>query len=293
MWVEVKALDPPATQQLLDFGWTELRRRLTKFEGKCRVYAWIAPSFTTRTAKQVIHVLSRAVNSAFSPTCVLYVSVPDGEVAEDTVQMEWIGSGGTPVRMIALRSKVAVYNCPPAAEPEDWSSNVRITESTASLRPAFEVLSLKSAAPVTLRVTPDETGSVLASIGHAEAREVNTIERLRRVVNDANDQFKNALTYRELPGLLFIYFDYLGGGDYSDLMRACFGDLSVSIDQNTLKVVDTFYGSNGALRPNRNTAVSAIMYRSRHYPTVSLINPWARYPVSPSWLPGTVCQVDQ
>lgn len=88
-----------------------------------------------------------------------------------------------------------------------------------------------------------------------------------------------------------MYFDHLGGGQHDDLMRACFGDLTYLIDTVTKTLRDGHYGLNGAFRPNKNTAVSAIVYRSRRYPTLSLVNPYGRYPINPKWLPGRVTRI--
>jgi hypothetical protein len=89
-----------------------------------------------------------------------------------------------------------------------------------------------------------------------------------------------------------LYNDHLGGGDHTDIFRACFGDLTVIVRPQGGGSSSSFYGRNGVLRPNKNTAVSAIEYRSRIYPTACLINPFALYPIKRSWLTGTVYCVD-
>jgi hypothetical protein len=195
--------------------------------------------------------------------------------------------------MVALRSLDGVYGCPPAAEPADWTASLRITDNATTVeRPAFTVLKQLRPARVTLRVEASDDEHVLCGMSNAEAQDVTTIDRLRDVIGDANDQLRNGQKYRAVPAVLVVFFDQLGGGDHEDILRACLGDLTVSIDRNAKAITDTFYGRNGVFRPNKNTAISAIIYRSRHYPAMSLLNPHALHPVPRAWLDGAVYSVD-
>ena len=295
MWVEVKELDPSLSQQLLDLGRRELKHRLAKFSGKCTIDAWLSDGFTDRTAKQVVNLLSREVTAELQVSRHLYVAVPAGELCAGSIGLEWVNRDGAAVRMVAIRSVSNVYGCPPAAEPGNWNSDLQLTDGTNRSRvPAFRVLTAQAPSRVTLRIHPDAKGKGLAMLGTAEAHTVNTVERLRRVIDVANDQLKNAQRYRQLPGVVFVYFDHMGGGDPSDLLRACFGDLAIPLTispdakHRSITAGEMFYGLNGAFREGHNTAISAVVYRSRQYSAMSLINPRALYPIRQSWLEGTV-----
>jgi len=64
--------------------------------------------------------------------------------------------------------------------------------------------------------------------------------------------------------------------------------LTIPIDVSSRTAGEAFYGANGILRANKNTAVSAVTYRPRYYSTVSIVNPWAAYAVPRQWIDGAV-----
>lgn len=294
MWVEVKAFDPPVSQALLDAGWQELTERFARFAGQCRVDAWIGSGFDQQAAKQVTHLLAKEVKAGLPANREIYIAVPSGGIDKRTmVRLDWKGRQGTNVQMVALRSIDGTYGYPLDAEPSDWTADMNLVEEGLALqRPAFTVLKPLRPARVLLRVERSSEDRVLCSLGNAEVQDVKTVDRLRDVIDDANDQIKNGQRHRPLPGVLVVYFDHLGGGDHGDVLRACLGDLTVSIDRHANAISETFYGRNGVFRPNKNTAISAIVYRSRHYSAMSLVNPYALYTVNRGWLDGVVYWVD-
>jgi hypothetical protein len=91
--------------------------------------------------------------------------------------------------------------------------------------------------------------------------------------------------------VIVIYNDSLGGMP-QDLLVACLGDITVPVDEFTLEAGPGFYGNNGLFRPGRNTAISAVTIRSRNFESLSVVNRHASLEVSPAWLGGKVCAVD-
>ena len=85
------------------------------------------------------------------------------------------------------------------------------------------------------------------------------------------------------------------GSNYSNQLPDGFtfarDDITIEIDRATGKSGAPFLGRNGVMRPDKNTTVSAVTYSSRLRPSVSLLNPHATLPLRPSWLAGTVYQV--
>lgn len=264
MWVEVKAFDPPVSHTLLDTAWQELAKRFAKFTRRCRVDGWIAPGFDAGIAKRVTHLLSQELRSGLPSDREIYIAVPSGDIDRRVMRLCWTSRCGV-VQMVTFRSIAERYGYPPAAEPDDWTANLQIIEGDAILqRRAFKVLDARRPARVLLRVEKSTEERVLCSLGNAEMQTVMTVDRLRDVIDYANDQIKNGQKYRAIPGILVVYFDHLTGGDHGDVLRACLGDLTISIDPDTNAISDTFYGRNGVFRPDKNTAISAITYRSRH-----------------------------
>ncbi|MEX2151215.1 MAG: hypothetical protein WD793_13470 [Steroidobacteraceae bacterium] len=280
------------SQQLLDLAWASLKERLAKFAGRCSIEAWVAPGFDERVAKRAVHLLSQELRTGLQRDRVLFVAVPSGQFEREVVRIDWISRDHPQIRMVAYQSEDGVYGCPPAVEPTDWAADLQYVDSLSIRQlPAFRVLSVQRPSSLLLRVDFPRSNRPLSGLANGEAHEITTVDRIRKVIDDANEQLRSGQQHRALAGVLTVYFDHLGGGQHDDLMRACFGDLTYLIDTVTKTLRDGHYGLNGAFRPNKNTAVSAIVYRSRRYPTLSLVNPYGRYPINPKWLPGRVTRI--
>lgn len=288
MWVEVKALDAPASQSLLGFAQTELKTRLAKLEGKYAIDAWVTSDFDHGAAKRAIQILRRQLTAGLDPNRRLYIGVPSGTMGKGDVSIEWTDGHGNPVRLVSARSTGDSYCCPPGAEPSSWVDEISVqVEGAVKSYPAFKVLSSTDRGKLSLRVIPNPQHVGLASVGNAQASNVTTVEKMRRRIADAGGQVRNGQRYLEIPSLVVIYNDSLGG-DQRDLLIACLGDYTVPIDNSTLELGQGFYGDNGVFRPGKNTAVSAVMSRSRLFGTVTMVNPYAAFEIDPSWLPGKV-----
>ena len=293
MWAEVKSLDPPLSQELIGSAYVELKKRLLIFGGTHRIDARISAAFNQGVAKRAVQLLSNEIRNGAATQGAWYIAVPAKDAERKRVVLEWTSRDRDTVRMVSWRSATGVYACPLEAQPASWISDIQLTDGNAQASiPAYNALSIQISPALMLRIESESEGGGLGSVGTAEAQADTTVERLRRVIDDASDQLKNAQTYRKIPGVAIIYFDHLGGGGQNDILRACLGDLTIPIDVATRKAGEAFYGANGMLRPNKNTAVSALTYRSRFYPTVSFINPWAAYPISPKWVDGVVYSID-
>lgn len=295
MWVEVKEFDPPPSTALLNTGWELLTDRLEKFRGQCRIDAWISPGFNSRVAKYAAGMLAHEVRAGLPSNHALYIAVPSREFDAAVVSLEWTRRDGVPVRMVTKRSKDGKYACPPAADPASWTENVQLVDgSTETTARFFQMFETRPPSRIAMRVdTPDVQSLGYLSLGNSEVQDVKTIDKLRDTIERAKEQLKNAQQHREGPGLVVIFNDHLGGGDPRDVLCACLGDLTATFDRAANAIVETFHGRNGIFRPDKNTSVSAVVYKSRHYPSVSLQNPHAKYPINHSWLEGDVYSVDE
>jgi hypothetical protein len=193
--------------------------------------------------------------------------------------------------MVTWKSTADVYTYPLESEPGGLTADIQVDDGVVQSSPAYQLLSVQIPAPVMFRIEASIDRPGIASVGNARAQTDTTVDRLRRVIDDANDQLKNGQRFEQVPGIVQVFFDHLGGAGQSDVLRACFGDLTIPIDAASRAAGEAFYGQNGILRANRTTAVSAVTYRPRHYGTVSILNPWATYPVPLQWVDGTVHEV--
>lgn len=292
MWVEVKALDAPASTALLGFAHRELKKRFDNSDIRCAVDANIAEGFDQRTAKRAMKTLELAINDGLDHARKTFIGIPAGDVDKSTVVIDWTDRSGADVRMYSPKSRKGLYGSPLSSGPGNWTRDISIIDgSTRTNIPAFKLLSETDCCLLTFRIIPNAAKTGLYGVGSARATNDTTVVKIRKRVGDASIQIRNAQTFKQIPGVVVIYNDHLGG-DQFDLLRACLGDLTVPIDSTTNTAGSMYYGLNGILNRKKNTSVSAVTYRSRLFPDISLINPYASVAVKTRWLFGSVYEVD-
>jgi predicted XRE-type DNA-binding protein len=291
MWVEVKSFEPPASQALLGTAWNELKPRLAAIAGPCRVDAQVSGAYDQRAVTIAVRILERQL-AQVSDGEVFYVGIPRDPVKRSLVTLEYAASSGS-VRMFSPRSVSGMYGYPRWAAPANWSAELTIRDwqSVAQER-AYKVLHAMEPCAVMLRVERQSPHRGLSSMSGAEADNVKTVDKLRERIEDAARQLRNGQRFLGAPGVVTVYNDHLGA-DHSELFRACLGDITIAINHPSLESDPPFLGKNGVMRPDKNTTVSAVTYASRHFPPVSLLNPYAALPVRAAWLAGTVYHVAQ
>lgn len=287
MWVEVKDIDSPPSQQTLDIAAEELRGRLDSLPGNYGVQAWVTSGFDARAAKLAVRILKQELERGLDPSEQLLIAVPSGSYTQDAVQIRWTSVTGASIRFVTIDNNQAGYGCPGMAAPNDWTDDVEFTdENGTQLIEAFKVISDSDPNTLTFWVSPAGQHVGLGGVGSAQATQLNTIDRIRRCIDKAAKQIKSGQFHKEAPGVVEIYNDHLPA-NREQIYAACFGDLTCAFNPS-LKNVSSFYGMNGAFRANNNTSVSAVIYRSRLFKSVSVINSFAKFPVAERWLDGDV-----
>lgn len=293
MWVEVKALDPPASRTLLGFAHDDLKKRLEKLNDDYAVDAWVSSGFDQRASKRSIRSLRRQLTVGLDTVRDVYIGIPSANYEKEDVTIEFVSRSGRQICLICPRSTSGSYSCPPGIEPNDWTQDIDINDG-GSIRtlPASKILSATDRDRLSLRVVPTPLHVGLASVGNSEVVNVNTVDKFRQRITDAAIQLKNGQRYLAVPGVVVIYNDSLGGRP-QDLLIACLGDITVPVDGLTLEAGPGFYGNNGIFRAGRNTGISATTVRSRLFETVSVVNSHAAFEVNTSWLAGKVYAIDE
>lgn len=290
MWVEVKALDPPESQTLLGVAFAELKPRLAAISGACRVDAQVSDAFDQRAAVLAVRILERQLAHMVDGE-VFYVGIPHDPVKRSFVTLQYATDDGI-VRVFSPRSESGTYGYPRWAEPATWSETTTLRDGDKVTQgPAYKILHTSEPSAVMLRVERQAIHRGLCGVIAAEASNVKTVGQLRERIELAAAQIRNGQKYLSAPGVATMYADHLGA-DHSELFRACLGDITIGIDRVTLKADAPFLGRNGVMRPNKNTAVSAVTYCSRQFPTITLLNPYAAQKIDATWLAGTVYHVD-
>jgi hypothetical protein len=289
MWVEVKSLDPPASQTLLGTARNELKPRLAAIAGPCRVDAQVSGGYDQRSATIALSILQRELAKAADGD-VFYVGIPADAVKKSPLVTIEYASSSSSVRMFTPRSASGMYGYPRWASPANWSAELTIRDGqNVAQERAYKVLEAREPCVIMLRVERRPTHHGLGSMSNGEAQDVTTVSKMRERIEDAASQLRNARKYLDAPAVVSVYNDHFG--DHEELLRACLGDITIEIDRATGKGGEPFLGRNGVMRPDKNTTVSAVTYSSRVRPSFSLLNPHATLPVRPSWLAGTVYQV--
>jgi hypothetical protein len=292
MWVEVKSLDPAPAGELLGFAHQELKSRLRKLPQPFAVDASVAAGFDQSVAKRATNLLSHELRSGLKQGTKTFIGIPAGGLDKGIVTIEWTDNSGQNVRMISPKAMNNTYGCPLSAQPCSWTHNVVVTESAVSRQEmAYKILSVVDCCLLTLRVLPTAQPLGLASVSGARAESVTTVIKIRRSIDDAANQIKNGQSFRSVPGVVVIYNDYLIA-DRQDTMVACLGDITYPVSAATKNAGGPYYGMNGVLNSKRNTSVSAVVYRSRLFPDISLANPYASIPIDLNWLTGAIYSVD-
>lgn len=293
MWVEVKELSAPTPEVLIGRAWEEIQSRLDRFPYSCSLYICVSSQFDAGSAKRALALIRHALDGRPDDQSELYVCIPVEVTGQATVLLEWVSADDRPVRMFAVQSTNNKYRCPPGVEPSAWTEAVWI-RSPAGQREvrAYEVLSRTEPARLTVQAIREGAGPRLASVGVLDASQSTTIKRIREAIDDAADQLSNAQTFKPAPGVVMLYNDFLGSDD-TDLLRACLGDLTISIDPDTVTSGAPFFGRNGVLSGGKNASVSAVVYCSSTAPPIGYVNPGARYPVKASWLCGEAYVLDR
>jgi hypothetical protein len=195
MWAEVKSLDPPMSQELLGNAFVRLRKRFDDLEG-FRIDAWVASSVDERAAKSIHRLVQSEIQAGRATGAPWYASIPAGRTQTRRAEIRWTDSRGRAVRMVTWKSGDDAYAYPLESEPSGLTASIQVDDGVVETLPAHQLLSIQSPAPLMLRVEASTGGDGIASVGIADMQADTTVDRLRRVIDDANDQLKNAQKFK-------------------------------------------------------------------------------------------------
>lgn len=284
-WVEVKTLKPLDSEIHRDRIWLELRQRSGQLPGKVRIDASTNYGVDSSWIKKSLKRVSRVIQA--TPPHELHLQriiIPiDADFSDDhRFSYSCIESGRLTQR--GPRSYSDRYALFPGSDPHDWREVVNLQHRRDS-DPERQLMDLVGGAgtAIAFRLSSSDEASHLGSLGPIDATPVRTIDRVRDAVADAASQLKSAQRYSRLPGIVAIYHSNpLEQMDAARLGAALFGDLTLDMTTDG-EVRSHRYAGNGALRPDLNTAVSAVRYIGAHESMV-LLNPWAAIPIDGRFL---------
>ncbi|MET4348987.1 hypothetical protein [Bradyrhizobium sp. RT9a] len=103
-------------------------------------------------------------------------------------------------------------------------------------------------------------------------------ERIREVLSDANDQFKNGNRYKSAPSLLAIFHEGLDVPDETIIASALYGNLKFSYPEGQPEKGEYIVDKDGGWTPEKNTTTSAVHYARNNGEPLLVHNYWAQRP---------------
>jgi hypothetical protein len=126
-----------------------------------------------------------------------------------------------------------------------------------------------------------ERFSLRAAAPAGQVRRLKNPDRIREVLSDANDQFKNGLNYRTAPCLLAIFHDGLDIPDDAIIKSALYGNLAFSFPKGKPEQGKVIFDKDGAWNPEKNRTTSAVLYVRNDSEPLVIHNHWAQRPFPP------------
>jgi len=275
-WAEVKSLQPDSTSLALSKSWPILKslRVPQKVHGHAMLHV------TEMTREQSIRALVRmfygkAIAHASETTSLIFVQQCSAktdiryfEVQGPIVEKVWARGAGD--------GRIAV----PIGTIENTQAMVTWEQDgNPRTRPAFKVFDWNLPFDCALVAKIDPTDRPLTSISSMSSGSSNISIRTVSALEDANSQLRSAYGFRSAPGVVFIV-PFEEHVDDQMIAMGAYGKLSVSINRETGKFGDAFYGRDGALRREKNTHISAaIRLRRNGEAATYFLNPFAKEPI--------------
>jgi hypothetical protein len=287
LWVEVKTLEPSQYSQTRDWVWNDFRSRIERFrDATGEVYAMTSETYSEAHGKVAARLVSQIAKSPPPSSMGLKEAIilpPDPLPNNAIVQIRYESTEGE-VTQIGPKSISGLYGYYPSYDPRDWSQQVEVVTLVGGKpdrRQLYDVLDADRAGPVSLAyyrsATPLRLGTLMTSIGRN-----TTTDRIRSVIDDANEQLRSGQACVAAPGICVIYHEVSLEATGSNMFfAALFGDLTIPIALNPTKLGTPFLGRNGILSPSKNRGVSVVRYVTLGSTETIAINPYAAFPIQP------------
>jgi hypothetical protein len=217
--------------------------------------------------KAIAHA-SETVSLIFVQQCSAKTDIRYFEVQGPIVEKVWARGAGN--------GRIAV----PIGTIENTQAMVTWEQDgNLQAQPAFKIFDWNLPFDCALVAKIDPADRPLTSISSMSSGSSNISIRTVSALEDANSQLRNAYGFRTAPGVVFIVPSEEHVDDQTIAMGA-YGKLSVSINRETGKLGDAFYGRDGALRREKNTHISAIIRLRRNGEVATyFLNPFAKEPI--------------
>ncbi|NEW93797.1 hypothetical protein [Rhodopseudomonas sp. BR0M22] len=282
-WCEVKNLERLEDTRRLGEAFNELSARTGNLELTGQGFAHIHPNFSHRDAKTVVHLLKRALRRLADrdapDTVVALVPLnPDyREFVRFAISTKMHGT----VEFHSCTSPTGTYGSPDGiyAEPYEQRTRLRFSTGAENTFLAGRVVAPSQSFLVAIVAQKHpEKFTLMAAASAGTVKRLRNPERIRNVLNDANDQFKNGLKYKTAPCLLAIFHEGLDVPDDTIIKSALYGDLKFSFPKGNPGGGRLILDKDGAWNPEKNRTTSALLYTRNNAEPLLVHNYWAEHP---------------
>lgn len=285
-WCEVKNLERPQDSQRLSEAFHELRGRTGNLKLMGQGFAYIHEQFSHRDAKNVVHLLKRALkrlSDRASPDTVVAL-VPMNPNRHEFVRFAFSTRTHGTVEYHSCTSRSSIYGSPDGVYPHPYDQQITQFFSTGAKKILDAHLAVEPAQPFLVAIVAQkhsEDFSLMAAAPAGSAKRLKNPERIREVLSDANDQFKNGLRYKTAPCLLAIFHEGLDVPDDTIIKSALYGDLTFSFPPNNPGNGKLILDKDGAWNSEKNRTTSALLYVRNDSEPLIIHNYWAHRPFPP------------
>jgi hypothetical protein len=285
-WCEVKNLERPEDSQRLSEAFHELSSRTSNLDLTGQGFAYIHEKFSQRDAKNVVHLLKRALKrfgDRSGPDTVIAL-VPMNPNRHEFVRFAISTRTHGTVEYHSCTSRTAVYGVADGIYADPYDQLITLRFSTGATKTVSAQLVIEPQQPSLVAIVAQkhpERFSLMAAAPTGPAKRLKNPERIREVLSDANDQFKNGLKYKTVPCLLVIFHEGLDVPDDAIIKSALYGDLKYSFRRENPEEGKLILDKDGAWNPEKNRTTSAVLYVRNDSEPLIIHNYWAYRPFPP------------
>jgi hypothetical protein len=282
-WCEVKDLEQLEDSQLLGEALNELSARTGNLDLTGRGFAYIHETFSHRDAKNVVHLLKRALKrfaDCDAPDTVVAL-VPMNPDRQEFVRFAISTKTHGTAEFHSCTSRTGTYGSPDGISAEPYGQRTTLRFSTGAEKPfiAGSVVAPSQTFLVAIVAQKHpEKFTLMAAARAGPIKRLRNPERIRDVLNDANGQFKNGLKYKKAPCLLAIFHEGLDVPEEAIIKSALYGNLKFSFPEGNPGEGKLILDKDGAWNPEKNRTTSAVLYVRNGGDPLIVHNYWAERP---------------
>jgi hypothetical protein len=237
-----------------------------------------------KEAKLAVKLLNRALRRLDDPEPpdMAVALLPKDANAKQFVRFSLTTKDNQIVEFHSYVSTTGLYAIPSEMHPDPDSQTVELKFSSGRTKtaPAHKVIQASEEFRVAIALhKSDSEFEIVSAVPTGAARRLDNVARIRDLVSDANEQVKNANTYKAAPGVTLIFQDGLDVPDDAIIKSALYGDLKYVAPKDDPAAGKLILEGDGIWNATKNQTTSAVMYvRNGGEPTI-IHNFWAERPL--------------